>query len=392
MGRAVAGIGSAGIFSGAPVILAHSVALSRRPMYTGAIGAMYGIASVTGPLLGGAFADRVTLALVLPDQPSFGRCRSWSYRLLLSESTIASEDHVASRPRRFLDPLGTAIFMPAIICLLLALQWGGTTHPWNNWRIITPFLPLGVLLSSFSSYNTGKRRCDCSSSHSFFPTQCLGLLLPRLFFWAAPFMGRSTLSLSGFRLLKALRRLDRQVMNLPSTPQCCGVNRSWRWLVSAMGFYTPFMILGSILARSRLRIDHNLYPDTSQPIWIDTRFSLVPASEPVSSSWWWLAAGCAPDGRYPYWNGTCCLSPVARWHSFSYRSPRTSSPITSDNIAVSPPAWILSLSSPPVLRPFGLLCLGSFPGVVRAFNDALTAAFLFLSIASAVSLSRCSSC
>jgi MFS family permease len=43
IGRAVAGVGSAGIFSGALIIVAHSVPLVKRPMYSGFIGAMYGI-------------------------------------------------------------------------------------------------------------------------------------------------------------------------------------------------------------------------------------------------------------------------------------------------------------------------------------------------------------
>jgi MFS family permease len=49
-GRAVAGIGSSGIFSGAVLIVAHTVPLRQRATYTGLIGAMYGIASVAGPL------------------------------------------------------------------------------------------------------------------------------------------------------------------------------------------------------------------------------------------------------------------------------------------------------------------------------------------------------
>ena len=48
IGRAVAGVGSAGIFSGALVIIAYSVPLVKRPIYTGLIGAMYGMASVVG--------------------------------------------------------------------------------------------------------------------------------------------------------------------------------------------------------------------------------------------------------------------------------------------------------------------------------------------------------
>lgn len=50
MGRAVAGMGAAGIFSGALLIVSRTVPLAQRPMYMGLIGGMWGIASVAGPL------------------------------------------------------------------------------------------------------------------------------------------------------------------------------------------------------------------------------------------------------------------------------------------------------------------------------------------------------
>ena len=37
---------------------------------------------------------------------------------------------------KMLDPVGNFIFVPAIICLLLALQWGGVQYAWSNARII----------------------------------------------------------------------------------------------------------------------------------------------------------------------------------------------------------------------------------------------------------------
>jgi MFS family permease len=49
-GRAIAGVGAAGIFSGAILIISCSVPLRKRPVYMGLIGGMYGIASVAGPL------------------------------------------------------------------------------------------------------------------------------------------------------------------------------------------------------------------------------------------------------------------------------------------------------------------------------------------------------
>lgn len=49
-----------------------------------------------------------------------------------------------------LDPLGTIFFIPCVVCLLLALQWGGTTYAWNSWRIIVLFSVSGVLLIAFA--------------------------------------------------------------------------------------------------------------------------------------------------------------------------------------------------------------------------------------------------
>lgn len=60
VGRAIAGLGSAGIFSGAQIICAYTVPLEKRAVYTGLIGGTYGLASVIGPLLGGAFTDHAT--------------------------------------------------------------------------------------------------------------------------------------------------------------------------------------------------------------------------------------------------------------------------------------------------------------------------------------------
>lgn len=52
IGRAVAGLGSAGIFSGVINIMVITIPLHKRPMFQGIFGAVFGIASVAGPLIG----------------------------------------------------------------------------------------------------------------------------------------------------------------------------------------------------------------------------------------------------------------------------------------------------------------------------------------------------
>lgn len=59
-GRAVAGLGGAGMATGAYVIVAFAVEPKMRASYNGLMAATYGISAIAGPLLGGVFADKVT--------------------------------------------------------------------------------------------------------------------------------------------------------------------------------------------------------------------------------------------------------------------------------------------------------------------------------------------
>lgn len=55
IGRAIAGLGAAGIFCGAMIIISKIVEMRKRPLLLAIISSMYGIASVIGPSLGGVF-------------------------------------------------------------------------------------------------------------------------------------------------------------------------------------------------------------------------------------------------------------------------------------------------------------------------------------------------
>ena len=60
VGRAIAGLGSAGIFSGTMIIMIPMIPLRKRPMFQGVFGMVFGTASVLGPIVGGGFTDGVS--------------------------------------------------------------------------------------------------------------------------------------------------------------------------------------------------------------------------------------------------------------------------------------------------------------------------------------------
>ncbi|KAK8139163.1 SGE1 [Apiospora sp. TS-2023a] len=153
VGRAIAGVGSSGLFSGSLIILAYATPLEKRPIYTGLIAAVYGIASVVGPLLGGAFTDHVTWRWCFYINLPLGGVTAVTLIFFLKTppSKVSPEhanDTLLQKIMRF-DPVGTALFLPSIICILLALQWGGTTYQWGDGRIIALLVVFGVLLLAF---------------------------------------------------------------------------------------------------------------------------------------------------------------------------------------------------------------------------------------------------
>ncbi|KAI1419549.1 efflux pump [Xylaria sp. FL1777] len=135
VGRAVAGLGTSGIMNGALTIIAASVPLSKRPTVTGIVIGLAYIGSVAGPLIGGVFTDYATWRWCFWVNLPIGAVAS-GFLLLTSipEHTpkrIGLVDLVSR-----LDLLGFSMLAPALIMILLALQYGGNEHPWNSAPVI----------------------------------------------------------------------------------------------------------------------------------------------------------------------------------------------------------------------------------------------------------------
>ncbi|KAG5983668.1 hypothetical protein E4U54_006217 [Claviceps lovelessii] len=129
VGRAISGVGSAGIFAGNIVAIVHTIPLAKRPKIQGLMGAIMGLATIMGPLIGGGFTSNVSWRWCFYINLPFGGVaivaiffffkipnRGPGAKLSLSQKILS------------LDIPGTLLLVPAIVCLLLALQWGGQLY------------------------------------------------------------------------------------------------------------------------------------------------------------------------------------------------------------------------------------------------------------------------
>jgi MFS family permease len=168
VGRAIAGCGAAGVASGCYIIITYIASPKSRPAYTGIIGAVFGIASVAGPLLGGVFTDQVSwrwwyadLSNV-EDQKRMLICPSFYINLpvgglaffilvLFFKKPTHVETEKLSTSEKFLSLnfVGTALIISALTCILLSMEWGGITKPWNSSSVIGTLVGFGVLTAVF---------------------------------------------------------------------------------------------------------------------------------------------------------------------------------------------------------------------------------------------------
>jgi EmrB/QacA subfamily drug resistance transporter len=122
--RAVQGVGAGGLIVLAMAIIADVVSPRERGRYQGYFGAVFGAASVAGPLLGGFLTDHLSWRWVFYVNLPLG--------ILALFVTSAVLPAAGQRRRVRIDWLGTVLLSTAIVCLVLLTTWGGTDYEWGS--------------------------------------------------------------------------------------------------------------------------------------------------------------------------------------------------------------------------------------------------------------------
>lgn len=257
IGRALAGIGSAGIFSGAFIIVSETIPLRWRPIANAAFGSLYGISSVVGPLLGGLLTDKLSWRWCFWINVPAGVITTVMVILLFKESTKATQEAVMSgvplstKPSlasllKQLNMPSMTVLVGSIISLLLALQWGGAKYRWDNGRILALFVVAGVSSTVFILLQVKQR------DQAFVPLHVLRQRTVWACCWYAFNVGSTAAVLVyflpiWFQAVLGASALRSGILTLPFMMSLVAGSIAAGGMTSLTGQYAPLMIASCII-------------------------------------------------------------------------------------------------------------------------------------------------
>ncbi|PQE18281.1 major facilitator superfamily transporter protein [Rutstroemia sp. NJR-2017a WRK4] len=268
VGRAIAGLGGAGIASGAYTIIAFAARPHHRAAFTGLLGASYGVASVVGPLLGGVFADKLSWRWCFYINLPIGGVAGAIILFFFSTPPSAVPTPATLKEKILqMDFPGTFTIMASLVCFFLALQWGGQTKSWKSADVIGTLVGFVLLLIAFLviQYFQGER----------------GIIVGRLLKDRTVSVGMAYVFFLGgawflllyylpiyFQVVSGVSASQSGIRNLPAIIGVTIATIASGGLISAYGHFVPYMIVSGLGATIGCGLLYTLSLHSSSGEWI----------------------------------------------------------------------------------------------------------------------------
>ena len=223
--------------------------------------------AILGPIIGGAFTTYVTWRWCFFVNLPCGLFTILVVLFLLKLPAMPHDHRAAKQHFDQFDIIGTVLFLPSIISLLLAMQWGGSTYAWNNWRIIGLFVVFGVLMTAFVAVQVWKKEDATvpprimklrSISAGFLFSFCVGGSLMLLVYYLPIW----------FQVVKGESAASSGISNIPVLIALVVGSICVRGFITGVGYYAPFMIASSICMSIGSGLFTTFTVDTPSPKWI----------------------------------------------------------------------------------------------------------------------------
>ncbi|KAF2968359.1 hypothetical protein GQX73_g5235 [Xylaria multiplex] len=291
VGRAIAGSGSAGILIGVFIAITHSVPPRWRPICNSTIGGLECIAMIVAPVIGGALTTYVTWRWNFWLNLPVGGVTIAILVVLFknSKNQKIPEGSITSKLKQ-LNIFALFIFTGSIVSLLSALEWGGTTYNWGSGRIVALLV---VAVVSFGIFVTWEvlRKDRATIPSSVLLNRTAGLCILYAFCTSAafnvvdyfvshpkflPYKWRAVTIINTrlsklpiwFQAIKGASAAESGAMLLPSIIGLSVAAISSGFIVSLFGYYTPLMVLGSVMMAIGFGFLTTFTPATGAPSWV----------------------------------------------------------------------------------------------------------------------------